>query len=77
VPGETQGSNKALHDGPLAAVTLGGKLLIVIFPAVCLPILLMETLITKVLTTQRTEEMLWMPCLAKSIHASLKKKNTQ
>jgi len=71
VPCVAQSSDEALHDGPLAAITLGSKLLIVVFPAVCLPVLLMESLITKVLATQCAKEMFWMPCFSQCIHTTL------
>ena len=71
VPCVVQGSDKALHGGSLAAIALGSKLLIVVLPAVCLPVLFVEPLITKMLATQRTEEMLRMPCLAQCIHTML------
>ena len=71
MPCVAQGGDEALHDGPLAAITLGSKLLVVVLPAVRLPILLVEPLITKMLATQRTEEMLRMPCLAQRVHTTL------
>ena len=75
MPCVAQGGNEALHDGPLAAVTLGGKFLIVVLPTVCLPVLLVESLISKMLATQRAKEMLRMPCFTQSIHATLEEIN--
>ena len=63
VPCVAQGSDEALHDGPLAAVALWCKLLVVVFPAVRLPVLLVEPLVTEMLAAQRAEEMLRMPRL--------------
>ena len=71
MPCVAQGGDEALHDGPLAAIAFGSKLLVVVLPAVRLPVLLMEPLIAKMLAAQCTEEMLRMPCLAQRIHTTL------
>ena len=71
MPRVAQGSYEALHDGSLAAVALGRKLLVVVLPAVRLPVLLVESFVTKMLATQRAEEMLWMPRFAQGIHTTL------
>ena len=75
VPCEAQGGDEALHDGPLAAVALWRKLLVVVLPAVRLPVLLVEPLVTEMLTTQRAEEMLRMPRLPQGIHTTLEEIN--
>ena len=63
VPLRPQGTHKALHYGLVTSLASGGKLLVVAFPAIRPVILFMESLTTKVFTTQGAEEMLWMPGL--------------
>ena len=67
-----QCSDEPLHDGFLTPLAVGGKLLVVALPAEGFRILLMEPLWSKVLPTQGTEEVLWMPRLIQCSHHTLR-----
>ena len=66
------GSDETLHNGSLTSLATRSILLVVALPTEGLPVLLMETLRTKVLTTQSAEEMLRMPSLVQCTHYSLR-----
>lgn len=63
VPLHIESSDIVVHYCHVAASTFWSKHVKVIFRAVCLAILLMETIFAKVLSTLSTEEMLWVPGL--------------
>ena len=69
-----QCSDEPLHDGFLTPLAVGGKLLVVALPAEGFRILLMESLRSKVLSTQRAEEVLWVPRLIQCSHHTLRVK---
>jgi len=72
VPLGIQCSNEPLHDGLLASLAARGKLLVVALSAEGLPILLMESLWSKVLPTQCAEEVFRMPCFFQCSHHTLR-----
>ena len=66
------GSDESLHNGLVTAPAAWSKLLIVALTAEGLAILLVETLRSKVLATQRAEEVFRMPCTIQGPHHTLK-----
>ena len=71
MPLRAESSHEPLHDGSLASLAPGGKLLIVALRTIRFAVLLVKTVGTKVLAAQSAEEMLWMPGLVESSHATL------
>ncbi len=71
MPLSIEGRDVALHYGLLTPLAAWGKLLVVALATKCLVVLLVETLRTKVLATERAEEMLRMPGFVQSTHHSL------
>lgn len=68
MPLRVQCRDIVLHDGTIAAIALGCKHLKVIGAAIGFAITLMETILTKLLATLGTEEMLRMPGLIQCGH---------
>lgn len=77
VPLGPQGSDIALHDGFGATLAARSKLFIVALRAISFTILLMETIGSKMLTTQRAKEVLRMPSLVQGSHATLEEKEEE
>lgn len=68
MPLRVQCRDIVLHDGTIAAIALGCKHLEVIGAAIGFAITLMETILTELLATLGTEEMLRMPGLIQCGH---------
>ena len=74
VPLGAQGCHVALHDGLVAALAAGGKLLVVALSAEGLAVLLVETLGPKVLAAEGAEEVLRVPGLVQGTHHTLRER---
>ena len=66
------GRDEALHDGSITPLATRSILLIIALPTKCLGVFLVESLGSKVLPTQRAEEMLRVPGLVQGTHHSLR-----
>lgn len=71
MPLGVEGSDEALHDGLVTPLAVRSVVLVVALAAECLAVLLVETLGTKLLATQRAEEVFWVPRLVQGTHHSL------
>lgn len=72
MPLSIQCRNVILHDGPIAATTLGSKHLKIVSLAVGFSIFFMETFFPKLVTTLSTEKVFWMPGLVQGRHTFIK-----
>ena len=74
MPLSPEGSDEALHDGPVAPLATRSILLVVALTTERLPVFLMETLGSEMFATQSAEEVLGMPSLVQSTHHTLQQR---
>lgn len=73
MPLSVEGGNVVLHDGRVAACTLGGEHVVVVFAAVRLSVSLVEALLAESIPALCAEEVFWMPRLVQGSHTFLQR----
>lgn len=71
MPLGVEGGNVVLHDGRVAARTLGGEHVVVVLAAVRLSVAFVEALLAERVSALRAEEVFGMPRLVQRCHAFL------
>lgn len=71
MPLRAEGGHVVLHDGAVAATTLGSEHVKVVVAAVWLAVTLVEALLAELLAALRAEEVLGVPGLLQSCHTFL------